>query len=657
MDSRSKQLRRLLLGEPWLPAGRPRVLATIGIAAAFALAFIPLHHLIGTHTVALAAIPLSIIAWQWGSRGGLIAGILAPFGNAALLLAVGKDPWAILAGTSGGVIGSLVLLSLGVSVGWMSEMQRSARRELVARLSAEAKLQGSESQVRLQAAALEAAGNAIVITDPSGTIEWVNPAFTSLTGYRLDEVVGGNPRILKSGEQDPAFYGDLWRTVLSGSVWHGELVNRRKDGSIYPEEQTITPVQDTHGEIAHLVAVKQDISVRKRTEERIQIQLKQLNALREIDLAITASLDPRVTFNVLLAHVTGQLDADAADILLFDVHTQTFEFSVGKGFRTSALKHTRLQMGEGLAGAAAKRRSLVAVPDLTEANDPFERSPRFAEEGFVTYHAMPLLAKGSIQGVLEVFHRKKYVPDRDWLDFLEALAGQAAIAIDNAMLITKLDGSNRDLRKAYDSTLEGLARALELRDGETEGHSQRVTEMAIRLGKEMHLSDQDLTHLRRGALLHDIGKMGVPDRILHKPGALNEDEWIIMRRHPGYALEMLGAIDHLRPALDVPYSHHEKWDGSGYPQGLRGNEIPFSARIFAVVDVWDALRSNRAYRAAWSDEDALGYIIDESGQHFDPRVVEAFLGLLEQNGAIKRFKTGFRIPGKPTGAPATTPTP
>jgi putative nucleotidyltransferase with HDIG domain len=192
-------------------------------------------------------------------------------------------------------------------------------------------------------------------------------------------------------------------------------------------------------------------------------------------------------------------------------------------------------------------------------------------------------------------------------------------------LYTDLQQSNAELGLAYDTTLEGWSRTLELRDKETEGHTQRVTEMTVRLARALGFDAEALAHVRRGALLHDIGKMGIPDSVLLKPGALTPDEWAIMRLHPVYAYELLRPIAFLRPALDIPYCHHEKWDGSGYPRGLRGTEIPLAARIFAVVDVWDALRSERPYRAAWPEERVRAHIASLAGTHFEPRIVEAFL--------------------------------
>jgi HD-GYP domain-containing protein (c-di-GMP phosphodiesterase class II) len=230
---------------------------------------------------------------------------------------------------------------------------------------------------------------------------------------------------------------------------------------------------------------------------------------------------------------------------------------------------------------------------------------------------------------LEVFHRSPLYPYPEWLDFLNILAGQAALAVDNATLFGNLQASNQQLIRAYDTTIEGWSRALDLRDKETEGHTQRVTEVTIRLARHFAFSEEELLHIRRGALLHDIGKMGVPDNILLKPEPLTEEEWIIMRQHPEYAYDLLKPIEFLTPALDIPYCHHEKWDGTGYPRGLRGEEIPLTARIFGIVDVWDALHSDRPYRLAWSEEDALAYIREESGKHFDPLVVEVFLKQIE----------------------------
>jgi PAS domain S-box-containing protein/putative nucleotidyltransferase with HDIG domain len=319
----------------------------------------------------------------------------------------------------------------------------------------------AEERLHLLSAGLEAAANGIVITDPGGIILWSNPAFTGLTGYRPEDVLGKDLRSLGSGGAMVEFYRQVWQTIQAGEVWHGEVLNYRKDGSTYNEEVTITPVFNNRNEISNFIAVKQDITDRKQ--------------------------------------------------------------------------------------------------------DEVERARLYDE-----------------------------------------------------------------LARAYDATIEGWSRALDLRDRETEGHTQRVTEMALRLSREMGFSDEALVQVRRGALLHDIGKMGIPDAILHKPGPLNDEEWQIMRRHPVYSYELIYPVEFLRPALDIPYYHHERWNGKGYPRQLKGEQIPLAARIFAAVDVWEALGADRPYRKAWPEQKVLEYLRAEAGEHFDPQVITVFLELLKR---------------------------
>lgn len=278
--------------------------------------------------------------------------------------------------------------------------------------------------------------------------------------------------------------------------------------------------------------------------------------------------------------------------------------------------------------AALERRSIFA-PDLSEAGAAHGRSRLFTGELFQAYYVVPLITKGNVKGVLEVFHRSPLQPEPDWVNFLEALAGQAAIAIENAELFDNLQRTNTELIMAYDATIEGWSRALDLRDHETEGHTQRVTDMTIQLARAMMVSEDAMIHIHRGALLHDIGKMGVPDSILLKPGPLTNSEWTVMQRHAVYAFQMLSPIHYLRPALDIPYCHHERWDGSGYPRGLQGEAIPLAARIFSVVDVWDALRSDRPYRSAWPDNKVKDYLNELSGVQFDRPIVEIFMQLIQ----------------------------
>ena len=368
---------------------------------------------------------------------------------------------------------------------------------------------------------------------------------------------------------------------------------------------------------------------RQQLFENARRRLEQVKTLRRIDMAITGSLDLRVTLNTILVEVTKQLQTNAAAILLLETHTGHMLYNAWLGFNTEKHKQLIMRPGEGYAGCTAMQRNLLSIPDLKADTSDHQQKSLLIEEGFTAYHAVPLMAKGHIQGVLEILHRDPLAVNQEWFDFLEVLAGQTAIAIDSAKLFDGLERSNVNLIQAYNATIEGWANALDLKDEETKDHSRRVTEMTVAIARQMNIKDEELAHVRRGALLHDIGKMGIPDSILLKPGPLTEDEWVIMRKHPVYAFEMLAPIDYLRPALDIPYCHHEKWDGSGYPRGLKGKTIPPAARIFAVIDVYDALTSDRPYRKAWSKEDALALIKKDSGSHFDPNVVKVFLEAIE----------------------------
>lgn len=372
-----------------------------------------------------------------------------------------------------------------------------------------------------------------------------------------------------------------------------------------------------------------DITERITYEEKIKSQLEQLAALRTIDASITGSTELYPTLEVILNQVFDLLQADAADIFLFEPKTRVLEFGAGRGFRSEMVNQVSYTSQHTIAYQAATEKKFIAIPDLENSREALKDLPLFKAEGFRAYFGAPLIAKGEVNGVLEVFLHKARNPQTDWLNFFESLAAQAAIAIDNVKLFEGLEYSNLELNEAYEATLEGWALALELRDQETQGHARRVTDMCLQLAQEMQMSEEEQVHLRRGALLHDIGKMGIPDRILSKPGPLTEQEWEIMRQHPVYAYKLLAGIPYLQPALDVPYCHHERWDGSGYPRGLKGAEIPLSARIFTVVDVWDALISDRPYRPAWPATKALDYLRHQSGIHFDPRVVEKFLSIVK----------------------------
>ncbi|MHC1772776.1 MAG: HD domain-containing phosphohydrolase [Flexilinea sp.] len=372
--------------------------------------------------------------------------------------------------------------------------------------------------------------------------------------------------------------------------------------------------------------------VNNRNLEKIKYKLAQVSVLHEIGMAVNRSMNLQDILNIFLEKVMSLLKIDAADILIFQSKTQKNEFASGRGFTTSAIENDEVRQGESLDKKVTLDNSPIIISDLSKQ----AVSPAFKQmwevEEFLAYCGVPLITKGNVIGILELYSRTSFSPDQEWLEFLETLAGQAAIAIASAMIFDDIKRSNSELTVAYEATIKGWSRAMDLRDKETEGHTQRVAELTIQLAKIMGIPDDEIIRVRHGALLHDVGKLGIPDGILLKPGPLTDEEWIIMREHPTLAYEMLRPIDYLLPALDIPYCHHEWWDGSGYPRGLKGKEIPLSARIFAIVDVFDALTSDRPYRNAWSKAKTLAYIHEQSGTHFDPELVEVFLSYIKQEG-------------------------
>ncbi|MBE0683357.1 MAG: GAF domain-containing protein [Anaerolineales bacterium] len=384
-------------------------------------------------------------------------------------------------------------------------------------------------------------------------------------------------------------------------------------------------------------------------------QIRRLTTLREMDTSITSSLDLHITLDILTEHLTSKMDVSAARILVYNPNSQMLESFTAVGFNNPVSPRQPTSIGDGLASQILLNRRELYVKNIEDTPELFPAP--LAAENFKSYYAIPLFSKGYTRGIIETYFRDPFTPTNDWKDFLKTLAGQATIAIDNAQLFENLQRSNQELSLAYDTTLEGWGKALELRDKETQGHTKRVTDLTVELARRLGISESDITLIRRGALLHDIGKMGVPDSILHKPGPLTSEEMTEMRKHPQYAFDLLSPIAYLRPTLDIAYCHHEWWDGNGYPRGLKGEEIPLSARVFAIVDVWDALLSDRPYRDAWPKDEVIKYISGLSGKQFDPRIVAKFQKLIETNSTIvkaylpeKMQKTLRKKSAKETGS-------
>lgn len=521
---------------------------------------------------------------------------------------------------------------------------RQQRRELEALVATATALRRAETRAEMiQAvlnqvmAALNAEAAAVLLVDESGeraTFDQGRGLWESRSGERLDpqasqsvaSLLSGRSDIARPGGQpDTGLFDPALRVAAVPLLAQGQSVGLLCAGWTSPRAPAS---EDAEARLALLSAMG-DIAAsamqRASLYQQTQRQLGRLNALHAIELAISGTADLRLALRVILDAVLSELGVDAAGILVSEPHGHNLRYLVGRGFQYGTVQAQPVALGEGLAGRAALERQVTGGPTQTDANGSARRAQALKQEGIVCQYCVPLLARGSVRGVLEVLHRSPLAVDEDWMDFLGALGKQAAIAIENARLFDELQQSNMELVLAYDSTLESWSRALDLRVRESAGHTARVVEGTERLARSLGVSDEDMAHLRRGALLHDLGHMGVPDSVLLKPGPLTEDEWAIIRHHPLVALDLLAPINYLRPAIDIPYCHHEKWDGTGYPRGLKGEAIPLGARIFAVVDVWDALTSDRPYRPAWSADRARAFVLEQSGKHFDPKVVDAFL--------------------------------
>jgi PAS domain S-box-containing protein len=446
---------------------------------------------------------------------------------------------------------------------------------------------------------------------------FVNDVVCEHVGRRRGELLGQSITQAYPGIEQSSLFAALQRCMAERRPRRVESTIHHPDGSARSFRHSIQPVAEG------IFVLSTDATNRNDSVLGSGGPLRQLQAVRQIDLAILGGHELQPVLDVVIAETIKTLDVQAARVLLLQAESSTLVTVAHRGFPDETIHEQKVRLGVGLAGRCAlDRRPLFSddpseIDGLGAASSPPRRS-------FVACAAAPLIAKGQVRGVLEVCLRENVAPSAYWLSFLEALADQAAIAIENATAFQELRRANTELHLAYDATIEGWSRAMDLRDKETEGHTLRVTEMTMRLARTDGMSVEELVQIRRGCLLHDIGKLGVPDHILFKAGPLTDEEWVLMRKHPEYAYEMLYPIAYLRPALDIPYCHHERWDGTGYPRGLRGEEIPRSARLFAVVDVWDALRSDRPYRAAWPEERVLGHIRGLSGSHFDPEACQLF---------------------------------
>lgn len=478
--------------------------------------------------------------------------------------------------------------------------------------------------------------DALLILDENGSvIEW-NPATEKLTGIPAKDAFGTEIwNIL------PKLQVNLYQSMSMGEL-AAEVISMIRTGQSRllnaPQELTLVSIDGVRRTLLQKIfpintpdkkrigVISYDITEQKAAITKINREMNKLASLRSIDASILERASARETMELIAEITINQLDVDGVIISSIMGKDEICSVSRSNGNADlDAMLEAQKQLQQamiqkfGLDKFTHETLSLIRQiePQVTETGKNFHQ------------HILPLFMNRKPCGFLQVWSQQPIPDDQGWKDYLITLAGQTSLAIENITLISNEEKAYQELLTAHEAIIAGWSKALELRDEETKGHSDRVMYLACHLAKMAGLPKEKMTSFRRGVLLHDIGKMGIPDRILLKPGPLTDDEWKIMKLHPGMAYDLLSTIPYLHDSLDVPYSHHERWDGSGYPRGLKGREIPLAARIFTIVDVWDALISDRPYRNGWEPEKIRQYLIDNKSIMFDPELVDKFLDLLD----------------------------
>jgi len=495
-----------------------------------------------------------------------------------------------------------------------------------------------EGQVKSERQFREALQNlslAAVILDPDGRIMFCNDHILNMSGYHSSELLEQYwwSKFIPEGERS-ACRREILDAAKNGRITaHEDSEFILRNGSTRTFSWSNTLLSTPDGVVTGIVRIGEDVTERRKAESMLReslqetrLHLTRLTALRRIDSAITSTMNISAKIENVLSTIQDSLEMDAVDILRIDADETHLIPIASKGLLHNSTNAQPLISPDPLiTKLRLEHQPYVLVNPSNTTLPDWTRARLDNNDRVEFYGAAPMVSGNKLIGILEVFARHPVEKDKGWLEHFQSMALQATITLENEDMIQGIQRANTELEQAYEGTLIGWARALELRDKETRGHSERMMDLTVRLGRRLGMHADEMEVMARGVLLHDIGKMGVPDYILHKPGPLTDDEWVVMRQHPQFAFNLLKNIPYLSGALEVAFCHHEHWDGTGYPRGLQRDEIPFSARVFAIVDVWDALTHDRPYRPAWTEEEALDFIQSQSGLQFDPKVVKAFV--------------------------------
>ncbi len=461
----------------------------------------------------------------------------------------------------------------------------------------------------------------ILCIDEKGAIFSANQGACELSGYQPGEI----SQLTLSEVLTAQPYNETVTIQSLSSNQAAELQVLQKNGGRVPVQYRIS--RDI--ELEQYFVMLYDLSDAKNNAEKLTVQIERMQALGNIDRAIISTMDISFITDVVFDQISSQLQMECSLLFLQENSSQQLICQHSRGL---PLLHGNGSQTDNpqpiMANRVAATGEMIIIENISLTHHFSEEDLSFPYRNIKFYAGIPLQNLGETIGVLEVCSTKSFAPDADWKIFFNMIAGQTTIAIVHVNQFHDIRRLNAELMNSYESTLEGWARVLEFKDRETKGHSDRVTQMAIKVGRGVGLTSEELVHLKRGAILHDIGKLCIPEKILFKAGPLDESEWAIMKQHPIYAQEFVADIQFLQPATNILLFHHERWDGSGYPLGLKGKQIPLGARIFMVIDVWDALSFDRPYRKAWPEEKVREYLKNNAGVLFDPEVVEIFLEII-----------------------------
>jgi HD-GYP domain-containing protein (c-di-GMP phosphodiesterase class II) len=521
-----------------------------------------------------------------------------------------------------------------------------AIQDITARKQVEANLEESERTAR---ALLNASASTNLLIDPTGRLLAGNQQLARYFNRPLDQLVGRSIydlfppemtlgmrlRIQKVLEtRSPLNFVDENRAQPAhlgpGHVGPGHVGPRTLDTLIYP-------IFDSAGRVTRIAISVTDVTAYRQAERSERQQRQQAESLLATSEALAQAMDLDTVFDVVVDNIKTLVPNASINIMLVE--------DGPAGPQATSVRYCEPECGHptgrhtpiGGRSFTLPLRATDNLVEMTASLQPVIIHDTHQYPGWLPNPAHPVRSQVAVPilfgrepvGFLCLESPQPNFFNEQYATLLRQFAGQAAVSILKARIFTALQASHQELAGAYDATIEGWARALELRDKETEGHSRRVVEITCRLAGRMGISGESLANIRWGAQLHDIGKMGIPDNILLKPEPLTDEEWNIMRQHPILAYQMLSGIAYLRDALDIPLYHHERWDGSGYPYGLSGLNIPMAARIFSVVDAFDALLAQRPYRPAWPLDEVLAYLRIHAEKQFDPHMVDAFFELLE----------------------------